>query len=272
MINVGYYVRPEGNFGDDLSPAIISHLLNEKVQSSSYLDAEILGIGSILQHWKNRKRKYRRNLYDIIYKKKPIAIWGTGLIAPRKVFLPKADILALRGPLTAKYLGLKESVIYGDPGILARDIVPTEKKTGVIGIIPHYFHKDNEVFLQISKLPNFMVIDVENNYTQVLKEISRCDLILSSSLHGLICADSYGIPNARITVSNELIGGDFKFNDYCLGVGRDLMQENFIKTQSDILITIEKLEKQPTVLCADKLNDASKQLKQTLYDWNNEGV
>ena len=44
---------------------------------------------------------------------------------------------------------------------------------------------------------------------------------MSSSLHGLIAADAYGIPNARINLTGRLVGGDFKFEDYALSVNRN---------------------------------------------------
>jgi pyruvyltransferase len=53
-------------------------------------------------------------------------------------------------------------------------------------------------------------------------ELLECENVISSSLHGLIAADAYGIPNARVNVSNKLIGGDFKFKDYCYSVEREL--------------------------------------------------
>jgi pyruvyltransferase len=48
----------------------------------------------------------------------------------------------------------------------------------------------------------------------------ECEKIISSSLHGLIISDAYGIPNARVNVSNKLFGGDFKFIDYYKSVDR----------------------------------------------------
>jgi pyruvyltransferase len=39
-------------------------------------------------------------------------------------------------------------------------------------------------------------------------------VILSSSLHGLILADAYEIPNKRLVIGNRLLGSDFKFMDY----------------------------------------------------------
>ena len=54
----------------------------------------------------------------------------------------------------------------------------------------------------------------------VCRDISGCERILSSSLHGLIIADSFSIPNRRIGFYNNLKGGDFKFEDYASALGR----------------------------------------------------
>ena len=44
--------------------------------------------------------------------------------------------------------------------------------------------------------------------------MSQCEVVISSAMHGLITADSLGIPNARAIISNNITGGDYKFNDY----------------------------------------------------------
>ena len=49
---------------------------------------------------------------------------------------------------------------------------------------------------------------------KTLNKINVCETILSSTLNGLIAADSLNIPNQWIRVSDGVIGGDFKFNDY----------------------------------------------------------
>ena len=64
-------------------------------------------------------------------------------------------------------------------------------------------------------------IDVnEANPLDVIDQITSCRKILSSSLHGLIVADAYRIPNARLILSNLICGGDFKFDDYYKSVAK----------------------------------------------------
>ena len=53
-----------------------------------------------------------------------------------------------------------------------------------------------------------------------IDEVLSCNMILSTSLHGIIIGDAYEIPSYRISLSDKLIGGDFKFNDYYSSVKR----------------------------------------------------
>jgi len=55
----------------------------------------------------------------------------------------------------------------------------------------HTLDKNEEIFKKMLEYyPNSKIIDVQNNPKQVLKEISMCEYIISTSLHGLIVADS----------------------------------------------------------------------------------
>jgi len=115
------------------------------------------------------------------------------------------NVLAVRGKLTADALGI-ENVVLGDLGLLASRIWTKEPAKYNIGVVRHYVDKDEYPFADI-------VIDATEPAEQVIKKISSCRVIMSSSLHGIIIADSYGIPNMRIA-RDDVITGDWKWLDH----------------------------------------------------------
>ena len=135
-------------------------------------------------------------------------------------------IHALRGEKTRKHLCkiLKRDIkcVLADPGLLSSKIVETCDKKYSIGIVPHYVDKDEKIFKEmLDYYPNSKFIDVQNKPEDVIKEISQCEYIISTSLHGLIIADSYGIPNCWCEISDKILGNRFKFHDYFSSFGTD---------------------------------------------------
>ncbi len=53
----------------------------------------------------------------------------------------------------------------------------------------------------------------------MIDNILSCEIILSSSLHGLIVADAYNTPSSWIKFSNKVYGNGFKFRDYYASIG-----------------------------------------------------
>ena len=68
-------------------------------------------------------------------------------------------------------------------------------------------------------MKNVLVIDVQRQPIEVIADVDKCEYILSSSLHGVIAADSLGIPNAWILLSDKVLGSGFKFYDYASAFG-----------------------------------------------------
>lgn len=234
----------EHNWGDDMSRQII-HLINPKLKTvinrysfniRNYDD--YLCIGSIIS-WMTSSKS---------------VIWGSGVVYPNQKlkFKPK-EVLAVRGPLTRKYLleqGVPCPEIYGDPALLfpryytppvdCKDILISEKPYK-IGIIPHFRDKNNLLIKKIGNYKDVLIIDVANikPWHRFIDQINSCAYIVSSSLHGIILSDAYGIPNAWV----EFKDGErkrFAFIDYMMSVGRR-EKEGFLIDEN---ITIEALIRQ----------------------------
>ena len=81
-------------------------------------------------------------------------------------------------------------------------------------MVPHEFHVRSPAFQALLADRRTRVVNVARRPAHAIHEIASASLVVSSSLHGLIVADSYGIPAAWVTTDVELWGGDFKFRDY----------------------------------------------------------
>jgi pyruvyltransferase len=195
------------NWGDDFNPWLFEKLTGKKpVYCPHKTMARLLMAGSILE---------QAGPLDFC--------WGSGLLrgdSQRRLHLRAA--LAVRGPLTASILadqGIECLAVYGDPGLLAADFVNQAKeKKCAIAVIPHY--SDAAEGSAFARQIGGGVVPVSLPNEEFVRQISSAEKVLSSSLHGLICAESMGIPAYWIRFSDQLIGGNFKFHDYLAGTGR----------------------------------------------------
>ena len=191
-----------GNFGDNLTKNLLDKLCNIKVEHvHEFEDATLIGIGSVLDMLPMTYSGY---------------IWTSGAIDSKTILdFPKANIIALRGVLSAKKVNRGGNIVMGDGGLLC-NYLDTKKvlKTKRLGIIPHYVDINNSHVLALSKQPWVSLIDICDDYQRVIAKVKRCHYIVSSSLHGLILADSCGIPNRRFDVGGNIVGDGFKYDDY----------------------------------------------------------
>lgn len=152
-------------------------------------------------------------------------VWGAGLLNDKMGFKVKSrpkQILAVRGPLTRKWLleqGIDCPEVYGDPALLLpKFFKPQVTAHYKIGIIPHYIDIDNRVVNRISKWENTKIIKTSgfNDWKEFINLINSCDFVISSSLHGVIVAEAYGIPViwSKFEGTNYIPGWDFKFHDF----------------------------------------------------------
>jgi len=218
--------QAQRNFGDALNPVLIEWITGRKPISAKQT-LNIAGrpvycvIGSILDN----------------IAVPHLVVWGAGFkYENSQVKVSPASIEAVRGPLTRENFirsGLDCPEVYGDPALLCPQFYqPEVTRDYRLGIVPHYVDKADPVLDQLRDHPEVKIIDVEGGVYRVIDEINRCENVVSSSLHGLIVADAYGIPSAWITISDKVLGGGFKFNDYLASVGRAEMKSLRLSRQT----------------------------------------
>lgn len=212
------------NWGDDLNYYFIKEITNRPIviYNRSCLAMRLnlnnfLVIGSTI---------------DMLCKKNT-KVWGAGIINNMEgIKIKPKKIYAVRGPLSREILlsrNIECPEIYGDPALLLPLYYrPTISKRYKYGIISHV---SNENYLRTMTLDNtaiferndVLIISMKNynNWQDIIDKICSCKAILSASLHGLIVAEAYNIPNVWIEFGSPLIGDHFKFHDFFLSIKHD---------------------------------------------------
>ena len=72
---------------------------------------------------------------------------------------------------------------------------------------------------------------------EVIREIATCERIVSSSLHGLVTADAFGIPR-RWQLSERVRGAAFKFRDYAAALGMPLEPDEWATAPASVVESV----------------------------------
>jgi len=200
-VEVYWYIK-EKNSGDLVTPMLLKRYGFTPVHSYPR-EAKVFSCGSLLE-------KVPEDFSGFIL--------GTGFMHGDSVrSFDKARILAVRGELTRNHVGAPKDTILGDPGLLvSRFFTRRQKKRYTLGVVPHYVDKKDVCIHTFCKRysKEVLFIDIQQDPLTVLQKIDKCEFILSSSLHGLVFADSLDIPNIWMTLSGQVSGKGFKFYDY----------------------------------------------------------
>lgn len=202
------------NFGDELGPQFVS-MLGYRTRRTPIADADLVTAGSVMQT-------------AILEGKDGLTVWGAGLIRP-ETELPSRElnIAAARGRLTSRALDLPADMTLGDPGILASVFWKRPPVRYRVGVVPHYTDTRSYPWADV-------VIDVTRPVEEVVASIASCATIVSSSLHGVIIAQSYQVPAMRMH-HPKVVGGDFKWADFQTALDRDVAV-----VQSDLIEALQK--------------------------------
>lgn len=149
-------------------------------------------------------------------------VWGCGFAYEDSPVYPPKKIYAIRGKLSrSKYLeaNIECPDILGDPALLLpRFYNPEIQKKYKVGVIPHVMDYISVLENYANRYEGFVIIDLSKPVEFVINQILSCEKIISSSLHGLIVADAYGISSRWVEFSDKVLGNGFKFRDYYSGM------------------------------------------------------
>jgi pyruvyltransferase len=205
----------QGNVGDALGPFLNSFFWGAQTLNHLSLGGRLMTVGSI---------GHRVLPGDVVwgcgFKDKPLAI------APQDC--ATVSLHALRGPMTLEFFqrhGFDVSRVTHlfDSGLLVGHIFRSQLKElqqqagpprGVL-LIPHY--SDAAYFQRYAGLGH-KITSVDSSVFSLLRDILGAELVVSSSLHGLIFAEALGRP----AIMHAPQGGEprEKYEDYYQGSGR----------------------------------------------------
>ena len=209
----GPHPKVRENWGDKLNPILVNHISDRTVYNDwdcfNAFDRQIYSvIGSNMQSIRHPN----------------VVVWGTGYNSYNaRPLVQLSRVCAVRGPLSRKIClenGIDCPEIFGDPALLAPYfLTPSSKKTHLLGIIPHMSDQKEPVLEYFRCDARVKIIDICSGIQKVVDEITSCEYIASSALHGLIAADAYGVPSLWLRLSDNPSPDLFKYDDYYASIG-----------------------------------------------------
>lgn len=205
-VNLNYWSESE-NLGDLLSPVIVDYMLAQK------------GIS------RNVEVSQRRHFYSIgsilTAGQQDATVWGSGILNASLTYRlenRKLDIRSVRGPLTRVVLmdyGYSVPEVYGDPAILLPEVYhPSVGRPKFrLGVV---LHKDDSFHQKISSAHCINISIRTSDYKDFVNQLVNAEMIVSSSLHGIILAEAYGVKAILLRPQVDM----FKYYDYYYSTGR----------------------------------------------------
>lgn len=194
MVRAFWYMS--NNFGDNINHYLIKKISGkEPVYTDNRNEKHFIVCGSILTEANHAS-----------------TVWGAGAAWHHDQVNQNAKIITVRGELSRQKV--KECQYVGDPSLLMPRLY-TPNVDGILkyrhGFIPHWKDLERAIYMNT---PETKIISPLQPVQKVIDDICTCETISSSSLHGLILADSYNVPNRWVDFGTDIGGDGFKFQDY----------------------------------------------------------
>jgi pyruvyltransferase len=150
-------------------------------------------------------------------------VWGTGVMHPDFGIgnASGRNIHALRGTLSHAAMArggvIVGDVPFGDPAYLLPALLGVRRSSSPgarVGLVAHYVDRHLPIVRRLLQQPGVADLNVHEAPDTFLRRMAECETVVSTSLHGLVFAEAMGIPSLWARASDEIAGGDFKFQDW----------------------------------------------------------
>ena len=194
------------NFGDDLNRWLWPRLLPEQMNGQD--DGVVfLGIGTVIGPGLPDAEHY------VVFS------CGAGYGPPPPDFGgPKWTLVCIRGPLTARVLGLPKTMVSSDGALLLNSLpeykpLPETEREGVL-FMPHFENLDIGDWPEICRRAGVEFISPLLSSEEVVDRIRRARLVLADAMHAAIVADTLRVPWVPLALSNRI--NTFKWLDWTM--------------------------------------------------------
>jgi succinoglycan biosynthesis protein ExoV len=126
-------------------------------------------------------------------------------------------IYGVRGPLTARILGLDPRLAVTDSAILVNGLseLRTPRKSSVV-FVPHWKSVRFGAWKSICEELNIDFVDPCGDSRDVIRRIASADRVIAESMHAAIIADAFRVPWIPVALSREVSA--FKWADWSLSL------------------------------------------------------
>lgn len=202
-----YFNTQNGNFGDDLNGWLWSRLAPDAWREMD--DVLFYGIGTIIGNPAPPARK--------------AVVFGSGFgysSIPENWGSDHWDIAAVRGPLTAKILGLPEGKAVIDGAALLAKLpefspVPDADRLEVL-FVPHHEAMAVQEWQSACDKAGVTLLDPRGDSVEVIQRLRHAKLVIADSMHAAIISDVLRVPWIPVMSSKQI--STFKWLDWAMSL------------------------------------------------------
>jgi len=203
------YYHDNPNFGDALNPWLWPRIMPGFFDDDG--QTVFLGIGSIIG-----RTRFPHTVRKILF--------GAAYV-PEYHHLPNVkgpdwDIYFVRGPRTARLLGLPPELAVGDPAILVRTLIDQPPRPQTVSFLPHWQSAATGNWERACRRAAIQYLDPRAPVERLLSGILRSRLVIAESMHGAIVADALRVPWVAVKPLNKVHRA--KWQDWAAPLGLTL--------------------------------------------------